>query len=439
VSAAPERRLIRNGAIVVVGAAALFMLTFLGVIPALLGGARTTVRANFTTTGGLNVSEPVRVDGVTVGRVTAITGHGPDSDVTVTMKLDKDAGHLYANARATIRWRTVLGGAYAVNIDRGTPGLAPLGHRIIPASQTTNQVEIDEVTSALRAGERRGLRTTFTQLPRALADPSAPGTLLADFATAAGPIARGLPALEGQRPDRDLRDLITNTAATTTALNAPPRPLRSLIQNAAITTQATGARARDLQATLEIGARVLPRTRSTLADLDETLELADPVISALRRPAEMLAPTLVRLRPVLTGLDALLTDKARPLLASLRPTAAALASAARAGIPTLDALTPSLRRIDREILPTLARRSTETRLTTYEAIGPAVSGLEGAAGHYDDESQVVRLLGTGSAHFVDALPCNAYFTEPTSPALLQCKALSDALGRVLTPSSRGGH
>jgi hypothetical protein len=92
---------------------------------------------------------------------------------------------------------------------------------------------------------------------------------------------------------------------------------------------------------------------------------------------------------------------------------------------------PSLRRIQDQILPQLAKRSPESRHTTYEMIGPAIAGLEGAAAHYDRTGYIVRLLGTGGGHVYDGLPCQANFTDPTSTALIHCLSASEALGDLI--------
>jgi ABC-type transporter Mla subunit MlaD len=430
-----DRRMLLGGGLLLAFAVT-FALFLVGTIPNLLSGHHTNVRADFAGTGALNVGEPVRVDGVTVGKVAEVGSNGRHGS-TVTMRLVGDVGRLYRNARATIRWRTVLGGAYAVELDRGTPSLPPLGANVIPQSRTANQVEIDEITGALRQEERAGLKQTFHELPKALADPHEPGRLLATVGRYGHPIARGLDTLRGEDRDTDLARLVRNTGHAMRALDAPQQRLRTLLRDAAITTGVTGARATDIGQAIVLLGRIQPRLRAALGRTNATLQRADPLLAELLQPAGQVAPTFRTLRPVVTRADALLREQARPLLASLRPAARALATVARIGVPVLDALTPSLQRIDRQILPQLAKRSPESQHTTYQMIGPAIAGLEGAAAHYDAAGRYVRLLGTGGGHVYDGLPCQANFTDPTSAAYVQCSSFSRALGAVIGGSPPG--
>jgi phospholipid/cholesterol/gamma-HCH transport system substrate-binding protein len=425
---ADDRRTLIGGGLVVTFVAVL-VLFLLGTIPTLLSGHKTMVRADFDSTGGLNVGEPVRVDGVTVGKVSHLAADG-GGGTTVTMRLTGDVGTLYSNARASIRWRTVLGGAFAVELDRGTASLPELGTDVIPKSRTANQVELDEVTGALRARERAGIKTTLHELPDALADPAEPGHLLAEVGQHGKPIAEGLDALRGEQPDTDLARLVRNTGAAVTALDAPQQRLRTLVQGAAITTGVTAARARELGRSVSILNAIQPGLRSGLADIEATLVRANPLVRALTGPAGDVAPTLAVLRPVVGRATSLLRAQAEPLLRSLRPTARALSRTARLGVPVLDALIPSLRRIDDQILPQLAKVSPESRRSTYEMLGPAVAGLEGAAAHYDAQGHYVRLLGTVGGHVYDGLPCQVSLTDPTSTAYIQCLSVSKTLGAI---------
>jgi hypothetical protein len=144
----------------------------------------------------------------------------------------------------------------------------------------------------------------------------------------------------------------------------------------------------------------------------------------------------VALTPTVRKTDALLRGPGVVLLRSLRPTARRLAALAGDGAPLLDDLSPSLERLDKHVLPDLAKRSPESKRRTYEMIGPAIAGLAGIAGHYDGVSSFIRFTGNGGARIVDDLPCRAWFADPGSSHFLQCQALGDVLRRVIDPPTR---
>lgn len=420
------------GLLILVAGFSLFVLFFLGVIPRMLSSADRAVMATFESTGQLHRGEPVRIDGVEVGVVDDIVVNDNGGGATVKMKLDDSAGPIYRNARASIKWRTLLGASYAVSLERGTPGVGELGDQVIPQSRTSYQVELDEVTAVLTEAPQQGMQRMFHELPKAFADPQQPGRLLDVIGDRSPAIAAGMDAALGQRKDRDLKDLVRYTGAAMRALDAPQNEMRSVVQGAAVTTGVTAARSREIQDTLRLGASTLPRVRATLARVDRSLATATPLLRRLEKPVEEVAPTLRVLDPVLRDADELLSRRARPLLRSLNPAAASLEDVAREGVPLLDDLAPSLARISDDILPDLATRSPESGRTTYEMIGPALAGLDGIGSHYDDESTYIRFTGNGGGRIIDDLPCRAFFTDPGSPALLQCQAFGTVMKQLFS-------
>lgn len=420
------------GAIILVGGALMFFLFFFGVIPKLFQGDMREVRVNFASTGSLHKGDPVRIDGVNVGTVKDYEAHEGGDGVTVTLQLEDEAGTIYNDARAQVRWRTLLGANFALALDRGTPraGELPDGG-LIPASRTDHQVELEEIGSALRADAQSGMRKMFEELPKTLDDPDQPGEFLDEVAKASPGIAKGFDALRGIRRDRDLRELVGYTGEAMAALNAPHDALRGLVQGAGLTFQTTANRYREIQQLMELGGGIQPRVRGTLANLNRTLDRANPLLAKLMDPADDVEPALAALQPVVSDADRLLTRKVLPLVRDLRPTAASLARTARNGVPLLDQLAPSLQRIDEHILPDLAVRSPETGRTTYEMIGPTMAAYNGLSSHSDDESKVIRFDTSLGAHLLLDNPCKMMLNDPGATALVSCQELARSLGRVL--------
>lgn len=401
-----------------------------GFIAGLFGPHGETVRARFADTAQLKNGDPVRVDGVTVGKVSRISLDDGGRSATVEMTVIDDAQPVYRDARAMLRWRTVLGGSFAVDLTRGDPSSGALGDRAIPPSRTESQVEVDDVLSFARRDARTGIRKTLRQVPTALAGADDVAVAARSLVHASPPLASALSAVRGQH-EADLTPLIDATAKTTRALDAPTEPVRRLIAGAARTMSTTAVRAPDLQRALDLSGTIQPQVRQTLDAVQHTLDNADPLVEKLGPPAAEIAPTITHVQPLLAGTDRLLRQ-ARPLLADLRPAVSSLARAARAGSPIVRDVAPSARRLAGRILPDLNTPDEVAGLRTYQLIGPVIASLNGAASTFDGDGHLFRFPALGGEHVLsDDLPCTTYFTDPESSALIKCQSLNDVLSTYL--------
>ncbi|HEX6390099.1 MAG TPA: MlaD family protein [Solirubrobacteraceae bacterium] len=386
-----------------------------------------TVRARFADTAQLKKGDKVRVDGITVGRVKEITLDPGGRSATVAMVVQDDAGPLYADARAAIKWRTLLGGNFAVALRRGTPAAGQLGARTIPRSRTATQVEIEDVTAFDRGAAKQGLRVLLREAPDALARPAVLEGAFGAVRDQAPDLAAAISALRGE-DERDLRPLVASAARTARALDAPQDGVRRLVQGSAATVATTAAREADLRALLGRGARVQPAIRRTLTQLDATLDLAEPLLRRVRGPAGDVAPTLSRLQPAVSTTDRLLRD-ARPLVRSLRPALHDLAGAADRGRPLLADIAPGVGRLAARVLPDLADKDAVTGLRTFEMIGPTIASLNGAAATFDAEGHLFRFPALGGQRTLTSeLPCTTWFGDPEHKGrLVECESLQSAL------------
>lgn len=396
----------------------------------LLRGSGRVVQAEFTNAQQLRTGDQVRLDGLQEGRVTKIESRDGGRSALVEMEIDDDAGPLYRDAKAQLRWKNLLGGAFYIEIDRGSANSGPLAGRPIAKANTITQVELDDVLSIFGDRALRGTKTMADELARGLRD----GEGLARAAEKLGQVspnaAAALRAVQGVPAHADLRNLVRRTASTVRALDAPGDDLRTLVSGAAATLQTTAARDDDLRDTLAEGGATSEAVRSTLARLESTLGAADGLVAKLDRAAGQVAPTLRALRPTVRSADTLLT-RARPVVRALRPAVRSLASAGRAGSPLLDDLRPSLQRLDKSILPYLAEPDPETGKSTTVMIGGTAAGFGGAAGQQDTNGHFVRFpasLGDSSVY----LPCRTALTDPSRAELLACESLQTALERYLS-------
>ena len=386
----------RTGAIVLFVATLIVVLVFLGKVPFLDSQSGTTIRATFAAANDVDKFTPVRVDGVDVGEVTGL-GAGPDAQrsSTVKMLIAKSGVTIHSDASASIRWRTVLGGNMYIDLNPGSPD-APKLSGTIPLSHTSNQVELDDVlriyngdTAQRQRTMISGLQTTFgspTQTDRTIGS-------LQDLTT----VGRGLAPYQGVDPG-DLSKLVASTAHTVTKLGASTTNLQNLVDGAASTLNAVDEQRTALAQTIELGPGTLDDTKVTTARTDVTLKKLNPLVKDLEPGATMIAATSRAARPALNKLSAVLNN-AQPVLNSARPTFANLRSAASTAVPVLQQLQAPLDRLNSNILPWLAQRSSDTNLLNYEAIGPTFSVLDNADAEYDSSGfrlHLTTLLGTAS-------------------------------------------
>jgi len=418
------------GLVAILATGALLIGTYNGTVRGFFAGGKPEVTAIFSDVRTLQEGSPVRVHGVQVGEVKSLEAASGSRGTRAVLSVDEDAGPIYRDARASVVWRTLLGGTFAVNLDPGRPESGPLGSDEIPLKQTTSQVELDDITSVIEGDARAGLRTLPKELARTMRDPATIAGLAGKLTDVSPDVEHGLSAVRGINKDRDLRNLLTEAGKTARALDAPDGELRTMVSGAASFVSRTATREADLRAALNTAPATLRNTNVTLGQLDTTLELVDPLLARLREPAGEVAPTLARLRPVVIGASRLL-GRAEPLLDRLRPAVRSVAAAARQGLPLLDDLAPSLTRLDKTILPYMNELDPETAHSAAQMVGPALGGLGNVAAQYDANGHFLRFPATGGSSST-YLPCQIYAGNPDKAKAIECRALQDILERYLS-------
>lgn len=424
-----------RGAVTIAAFIALAVLSYKSVIPKLLSGeTRDPVSAQFADVGQLKVGDPVRMDGVKVGRVDAI-GRGSGAAATsVKMSVDEDVLPLHKDARAKVAIRGLLAGTFYVDLDPGTAASGALGSSTLPPERTMGQTELEDLTAAFKGQARVGLTQFPGELAKTFSDPNLPAGTLKELARVAPEVTDALHGVRGTELDADLKGLIAASAKTAHNFDAPRDELRRLVSGAAATLQTTAARAGDLRFIFARSPGIQQRVRATLSRLDDTLAGAEPLVSELKRSAGDLEPTFAGLRAPVQDTDTLLRA-AVPLLRSLRPASRSVAAAAKAGRPTLDGLDPSLDRLADTILPYMNKKQDETQLTPAQAVGPFFSSWGGAAAQVDSNGHMFRFPASGGeAFFSNDTFCQTHLTDPKAAALVACDKLADAAKTFLTYS-----
>lgn len=417
------------GVAAVIGLLVVTGIIFSGIFRAPFAPSSHLVSANFERAPQLRKGDQVRLEGNVEGKVSKIES-GPDAQqVRVTMKVDKSAGPVYADARARLGFKTLLGGVFYIDLDRGTPSAGPLGDKVIPLRNTTVQSEIEDVTDVVRGNAVKGLQTLPGQLATGLSDPAATASTLHTLSDVAPAATTGLTALRGAQPGVDLPEVVDAVAKTVKALDTGNDDIRTLVSGAAATVQVTGRRGQELRTTISTLPSVTYDLTHTFARLDRTLDIAHGLVDRLNPAAPDVAPTLAALRPTLSSTGSLLRS-ARPLTRTLPGTLSTLGTASRQLVPLVDDLKPSLQRLDATILPYLARKDPQTGKSTTVMIGGFAAGFGGSAGQQDGNGHFIRFpasLDTHSAY----IPCRSSIVDADAASLLACDSFNTTVGNYL--------
>jgi virulence factor Mce-like protein len=395
VSARVQPRPLRNGAILfgLIGLAVYMALSHN--IPIINGKPGVRLRADFAFANHvLPGKTPVRVDGVPVGVVDDV-GAGPDPrrSSRVEMRITDKGVVLHSDARAEIRWRTLLGGRMYIDLEPGSARARRVDDWVIPIGRTSSQTEFDDLLQPYDGGTAQAQRDIFRGLSGTLARPAQTRRAI-----------EALPALEtigrGEQPvlgtqSGDLRKLAATTATAVEALGADTTGLQRLVTGARQTLGATNARRRELGQFLELSPPSLDQTLATMNRLRVTLTHLDPLVDRLRPGARELAGAAGAARPALAQARGLLTEL-RPVLRNTRPALADLGATADSATPVIDGLKPTVSRLNRDILPWLRQRDDEEKLPNYQAIGPFFSVLDMAAAEYDSIGYRLHLSTPGA-------------------------------------------
>lgn len=411
----------RTGA-VVVGLIALFLVIAIAHWVPIVGKSGRVVRAEFTAANQVNKLTPVRVAGVDVGKVESVEPGGSPGTAIVKMRITDDKVVVRRDARADIRWRTVLGGNMFIDLQPGSRSAPELGDGVIPASRTTSQAELDDVTQIFDHGTAQEQRAMLRGLRSSLADPSATGRAITIMGPALREIGRGLEPVRGRESD-DLRQLVSATARTVAGLGRDGAKLESLVSGADRTLAVTDSHRRALSELIGLAPRSLDSTLQTMRRLHSTLGHLDPLVARLRAAAPSIAPAANAATPTLEQARVLLRD-ARPLLRAAAPALTALKRASANGVPLLTELDPTVRRLNAELLPFLDRRDASTQLRNYEAIGPFFSSLDSVAAPFNDAGHLLQFAVAPGPN--SALPLNS---PPVGAAVRQCRANVSARAR----------
>jgi virulence factor Mce-like protein len=330
-------------------------VTFGGPIPLLPKGYR--VNAAFTGATALAVEADVRISGVPVGKVKAISADQKTGRSKVVMEIKSKYAPLPIDVKAQLRQKTLLGETY-VELTPGSKGARKLPETgTIPEANIAASVQLDEIFRAFDPRTRAAFQTWMAEEARGI---EGHGKDVNDALGNLGPFAEDAAEVVSilDRQEAAVTQLISNTGVVFEALTERDGQLRSMVTNLETVFRTTGERDKQLQEAFVALPTFQRESRSTLERLNRFASNADPLVTQLRPAARELSPTLQDLerlapdlRKLFTDLDPLITASktgfpaAQKLLDDLKPVLQQLHPALDQVIPILQYVKPYKREL----------------------------------------------------------------------------------------------
>jgi phospholipid/cholesterol/gamma-HCH transport system substrate-binding protein len=359
-------------------------LTLPGWFP-VLGQDFTEVEAELSTAQAVTPGQgqTVNVAGVEVGEISGVRLE--DGKAIVTLKLEEDSVPVYRNASVLLRPKTGLKDMVA-ELTPGTKDAGELdeGQRI-PIGQTSPDVNLDEILSALDGDTRSYLQLLLSDGAQGL---KGNGRELANTIRRFEPTARYTRDIAEQLATRrrNIKRAIHNFSLVVDELGGKDDQLAEFVENSNAVFASLASQDANLRATLRELPSTLTATRTALGKAEVLADELGPTLQALRPGARALGPALRQTRPFLRETTPVIRDEIRPFVRASRP----LVTELRPAMRDLSALTPKLLRsfkVVNALLNTLAYNppgDTEEGFLFWASwvnhLGPAVFSNQDAHG-----------------------------------------------------------
>ncbi len=376
-----------------------------------------TIHATFANANGLQPGSLVRIAGVNVGTVSAVSTEPGCKSASktqsacqaadVTMNITNEGLPIHDDATFAIRPRIFLEGNFFVDVSPGTPSAptAKDGHTF-PVQQGVEPVQFDQVLTGLQDNTRQNLQTLLQQYGKAVKQ--------------GGPafnksIQYWLPAYEyssivahdalGIQP-HDLSNYVAAQGQVSGAVDTHPQNLENLITDFNTTANAFARENTSLEQTVE----QLPRTLTAAIPAFNALNAAFPPLRTLAKAlipgVKSTGPMVDASLPFVTQLNDLVQpSELRGLTADLKPTVPALAKLTNDTIPLMkNEVRPAASCVVKVIYPWSQLTVPDpnfndsngfpARKVYVEAVD-YLPGLAGESRNFDANGPYIRILGTG--------------------------------------------
>jgi phospholipid/cholesterol/gamma-HCH transport system substrate-binding protein len=325
--------------------AALISVWFFNKISPSFGKSQREVKVEVSTVFGVFEGfDEVRFRGVRAGTIEKIERDG--AQPVLDVKIEKQYGPIYQNARAELRPVTPLNDIYLDIVDPGTPDAGEVTtDQPLDVSRTTTSVGVPDVVDALGADEQRNLHILLDELGNGTADGGQSlrqaFVELEPFLEAAGRLTHQI-AIRKETTKR----LIHNAGILTGALGERETQLRDLIGSGSQVFATLQARNPELDSTLAQLGPTFNQITDALVALDGGISDIDAGVMSLYPVADRLGPGLAAARNLNSALGPAIT-RLRPTVTRLMPLVQALQPASQHLDTSFSYLQPQLPVIDR--------------------------------------------------------------------------------------------
>jgi phospholipid/cholesterol/gamma-HCH transport system substrate-binding protein len=388
---------------------------------------------------------PVRIAGVAVGKVAKVGRYRDTSMGEIAMHIDKSGLPIHKDATLKIRPRLFLEGNFYVDLQPGTPSAPVIDDGdLIPVSQTSTPVQIDQVLTALQSDTRgnlqqaiQGLGAGFGGAPSAAddaqQDPSVRGLTggqalnqaLTTSPRALTGTAKVTTGLLGTEP-HDLRRTINGLGRAAAGLDEHESDVTSLVTNLNATMANFADHASDLSATVdELG----PTAQAADGAFARLTTAAAPTATFARNLSQSLPElpaTIKASEPWLAQAKQLLTkQELGGLLDDLQPGTADLAQLGHATKLWLPKITAFNKCITKVIIPTgnikVDDGEFSSNVENYKEFWYSMVGQNGEAQSFDGNGSLLRVSTAGGADLIRSGKSNfvpeSYLANATLPPL----------------------
>jgi ABC-type transporter Mla subunit MlaD len=378
------------------------------------------LQAVFESANSIRNGSPVRIAGVTIGKVESVKAQEGTNAAVVTLAINDKGLPIHKDATMKIRPRIFLEGNFYVELEPGTPSQPALeSGDTVPITQTSEPVQLDQVLTALQSDTREDLKAALQGYGEALTyeptaaddvghDPEVHGLTGAEALNKAAQYAA--PAFRDSAivqeaflgtETHDLSGVIKGLGDVSKALDADERSLKDLVTNFNRTMAAFAGEANNLRSTIRLLPGVLRSANGAFDSLNaafpSTRAFAREILPGVREtPATINAffPWLDQARPLLGEAEL------RGLVGDLQPATNDLARVTDATVRFLPQADLVAKCFTDVIFPTgdVVIQDTDaltTGVENYKEFWYAMVGLAGEGQNFDGNGPYVRFQTGG--------------------------------------------